>query len=443
MTVDVNVATRGLSAMPGSDSFYELVHLLRDPRKYFLDRFERHGYVWRSRILVPVVFLIGAEANKTIHVTRRSSFSYELGYGATHIRRIFEGSLMLLDGDAQQRARHILSPAVGKLALAESADKVTDIWQGAADDAAASGAGVDVYAMVERATFDVAANVLAGFHLGEETARFRHLFETLIDGVMAPIPLRVPMGRLDRALRARRKLIKLLEPRIAAARERAPEGLVGQLAHHRDEDGSPVSSDEIAAHVLLLVWAGYDTTASAGSWVMHQLARRPDWQDRLRSELSRIVGDRPLTTEDGRKLVEMSWFMREIERMFPSALFFPRVTTEPIHFNGYDIPKGKAVFYSPYLTHRDPALFDNPNAFEPERWDPERPGRKAKSSYLVGFGGGPRVCLGKAFALMQLSIMIASVVRRYRVEPDPKARVSIQGVPVHRPVGSIVTLRPL
>ena len=221
------------------------------------------------------MFLVGDEANKSVLVTRRTELSFGLGYAQTAVRRIFEGSIMLQDGDAHDRTRDILAPAVGKLAIRDCSAVIHRIWSRAADRAAAAGP-TDAYGLTERTTFEVAANVLTGLRLGEETEAFRPLFERLIGGIMAPVPVRFPFGRLDRALRARSELARLLRPRIESARAVAPRGLLGQLAHHRDTDGRWLPVEEITQHLLLLFWAGYDTTASAGSWVLHELAQRAD-----------------------------------------------------------------------------------------------------------------------------------------------------------------------
>jgi cytochrome P450 len=420
-----------LSGVPGSGSPLELVHLLRDARRFLLERFERHGRVFRTRLFYPVVFVVGDEANKAVLVTRRAELSFGMGYAQTAVRRIFEGSIMLQDGADHDRTREILAPAVGKLALRECRDAIDAIWAAASTRAAASGP-VDVYAITERTTFEVAANVLVGLALGEETQAFRPLFERLIGGIMAPVPVRVPFGRLDRALRARDALARLLRPRIEKARARSPAGLLGQLAHHRDEDGRLLPLDRIVEQLLLLFWAGYDTTASAGSWVLHELARRPDWQELLRAEVD-LESDAGTATR---------WFLQEVERMYPSALFFPRIAVADFAFDRFTIPRGTPVFYSPFLSHRDPVTWDNPHTFDPMRWSPEREHR-AVVAKLVGFGGGPRICLGKPFARQQLERMIRAVLTRYRVTPDPDCRPSVLSLPVHHPLHSRVVLARL
>ncbi|HEY8040337.1 MAG TPA: cytochrome P450 [Polyangiaceae bacterium] len=428
-----------LDAIPGSDSLLELGRLLRDAPRFLHERFERHGRIFRTRLIYPVVFLVGEQANKSILVTRRHEFSFGLGYAQTAVDRVFAGSIMLQDGEAHDRTRDVLSPAVGKLAIHESLRAVLGIWTAAARGAG-DGRDHDVYAFAQRTTFEVAANVLTGLALGRETEEFRPYFERLHDGIMAATKVRVPLGRLDRALRARRVLEERLGPRVVAARALPPAGLLGQLAHHRDAQGRPLPVDEIVRHLLLLFWAGYDTTASAASWALHELARRVDWQERLREEVRAMGDEHPL--DEARELPQTSAFLSEIERLYPSALFFPRIAVEDVAIEGRVVPRGTPTFYSPYLSHRDPATFESPNAFDPERWLPSRGARRAVPAKLVGFGGGPRVCLGKSFAKAQLRAMIYAVLRRHRVEPDPTCRPAILSLPVHHPRGSRVRFVP-
>jgi cytochrome P450 len=430
-----------LAALPGRTRPDELVHLLRDPTGFLHARFERHGRVWKTRFVVPAVFAIGDEANRTLLVTRRDEFPQGQGYARTPVRWVFEGSIMLQDGDDHARTRALLTPAVGRLAIHDSAARVAAIWARHVG-ALAPERGEDVYAVAERATFEVAATALAGLPLGGDVDRFRRLFEDVIGGMMVPIPLRVPFGRLDRSLRARAALVRLLAPHVLAARAAPPVGLVGQLAHHRDDAGQPLPVEEVVQHIVLLAWAGYDTTASQASWILHTLAQRPDWQARLRDELAALSGE-PAALESAARAPQLDAFLLEIERMYPSALFFPRVAVEDLELLDHRLPRGTLVFYSPYLTHRDPATFEHPNAFDPDRWLPARGERRVTPARLFGFGGGPRVCLGKAFAKLQLRLMVQALLARHHVEPDPQARPRIQGLPVHHPVGARIRVRPV
>lgn len=428
-------------ALPGNDDALELVRLIRAPTHFFHERFERYGRVYKSRLVTPCVFVSGEEACRTLLVTRRDEVSQGRGYAKLAVNMIFENSIMLQDGAMHARTRGMLGTAVSRLSIKDSADKVYAIWSGSLARAAQRDS-VDAYDLVQRTTFDASVNALSGLDLGPETEAYRPHFEQLIEGIMAPVNVRVPYSRLDKALDARERLVAMLEGPIEAARRNGSTGLLGQLTQHRDPDGTALSNAEIAHHLLLLAWAGYDTTASAGSWVLHVLAQRADWQERLRAELA-AAGDDVSTVDTDRRFAQLEWFLLEVERMYPSTLFHPRVALEDIEIHGHRIPKDTLIFYSPYMTHRDPAIFEHPNSFDPDRWDPARGDKRPSPAKLVGFGGGARVCLGKAFAKMQLKLMILALVRDYRLDPDPNTDPKVMGLPVHHPVDSGLLVRRL
>ena len=432
---------KAFAQIPGSGSFGELAYLAKDTTRFLQERFDDHGQVFKSRLIVPVVFLIGSDANKSIMVTRRKEFGFAGGYKNTNVNTLFANSMMVLDGAAHRRARGILSPSVGRLAIRECIDAAATIWQNAMAEAAES--TVDVYDLAERTSFGVASNVLNGLQMGPESDAFRPYFQRLIDGMIAPTQIRIPFGKLDKALKARVELCALLAPKVEEARKKPPYGLIGQLAHFEGEDGTSLSTDEIVEHLLLLFWAGYDTTASAVSWILQTLAERPQWQERLRTEINGVLGDDISSIEHNKALVETNWYIHEVERMYPSVLFFPRAANDDISYRDYTIPKDTPVFYSPYMSHRDPESFRNPNEFDPERWDTSRDDHQAKVADLVGFGGGPRTCLGKAFAVLQLKLMIYSVVSKYRLELEPNCEWKPMKIPVFHPVGSRIRIRRL
>jgi cytochrome P450 len=428
-----------LAHIPGSDSLFELPRMLSDPVRFLEERYARHGPLFRSRWVVPLVFAIGPEANKTVQVTQRASFSYEQGYRDTAIKRIFAGSLLMEDGPPHQHDRDILQPAMGRLALQDTFAAVAQIWARTAESLS-DGATFDAYELVRRATFEVSANALVHLGLDDVTA-FQPLFERLIDGAMGSVDWRIPFGRVDRGLRARDELIQRLIPLVDQARSREPRGMLGLLAHHREPDGAPLSNHRIAEHLLLLFWAGYDTTASTGSWMLYELSGALEWQERLAAEQrSHLDGDAP-SLDALEKLPEHGWTLKETERLRPAVLFFPRRTVATLELLGHALPVDTLIFYSGYLTHRMPELFAEPERFEPQRWDPARGKAAAPATALVGFGGGPRICLGKAFALMQLRVMLAALLRRFRIERDPDGHARAVPLPIYRMKGARLVAR--
>lgn len=440
---DVALRERRLKDIPGDDSLLELKHMLSNATAFMQQRYEKYGPVFRTRLMVGAVFMIGADANRAILFKRRDEFGFGKGYETTNVTRIFEGSIMMQDGEEHARTRAILNPAVGRLAVRESGGPVQAIWRQRLADAADLDA-VDAYEFARSSTFKVSANTLTGLELGQAADDFEPLMEQIIGGMMQSAPIRVPYSPLDRAMKAREAVIAMLIPRIEAARnDEEARGLVGQLAHYKDEHGQVLPAKEIAEHLIMLFWAGYDTTASASSWILHRLARRPDWQRRLRAELSQLDADDLGTLETGRSTPQTEWFLYEIERHTPSVIMFPRVPLQDIEFEGHIIPEGTLVFYSPYMSHRDPRTFKNPNCFDPDRWDPALGEKRARTSDLVGFGGGPRICLGKAFAKLQMKILLYELLTKYQVEVDDRTTHTVMSLPIHHPVNSSIRIRRL
>lgn len=429
-----------LEDIPGSLSHLELPQMLRQPVKYLHDRANAHGDIFKTRLVFPAVWALGAEAMKAIFVTERHKFSYEKGYGKLAFARVFENSIITMDGAPAQAARDILMPAVGRLGIRESTVKVQNIWSDATanlDDNESR----DIYDFVNNTTFQVSANALTGLELGAEIDEMFPLFSKMIDATIQSVPVPLPFSPLAQGIKARKELFERFRPRIARARQEEPTGMIGLLAHHRDADGNFLPVDEVINHALLLFWAGYDTTASAGSWCLHLLANFPEWQDRLRKEAEEVLGDRDFDLGAVAGLEQLSWFLREQERHNPSIIMFTRETLDEVELAGHLLPKGISVMYSPYMTHHLRSSFDRPNVFDPGRWDPALGEKAAKAGNLIGFGGGPRLCLGRNFALMQLRVMIITVLRNYNLEPDPRYQWTRQGLPMHRPVNSKVFFR--
>lgn len=432
-----------MDKIPGSDSPLELVDMLRKPIAYLHDHWENYGPVSRTRLIFPAVWVFGPDAMRTIFQTRRHSFSYEKGYGKLSFGVLFERSIILLDGDDAAKARDILMPAVGRLGIRESNQKVQEIWSAETQNLD-DNVSRDVYDFVHHTTFKVSANALTGLELGHELDEMFPLFEALIDGSIQSVPVPYPFGSLAKGIKARNELFARFRPRIESIRKTDDQtGMVGLLAHYKDENGEYLPVDEVIRHLLLLFWAGYDTTASAGSWCLHLLAHNPSWQEILRNEANEVLGDKDFDLNAVAGLEKLSWFLREQERHCPSIVMFTRETVEEVEVGGYTLPKGVSVMYSPYMTHHMETLFEQPNVFDPSRWDPARGEKTAKAANLIGFGGGPRLCLGRNFALMQLRVLITTILRDYAIEPDPRYNPTRMALPMHRPVDSRLYFRRL
>ena len=182
--------------------------------------------------------------------------------------------------------------------------------------------------------------------------------------------------------------------------------------------------------------AGHDTTSASLAWFWYLLARHPEAERRVLAEVDAVLGDRPATYEDVPRLRYTEMTVRESMRLYPAAGFlFTREAVEDVEVGGYTLPRGSWLVISPYVLHRDPDLFTDPEAFDPERFAPGRVDEIPSYAYLP-FGGGPRICIGNSLATMEIVLVAATVLQKYRVllAPD-QAEVEPEVEVVFRPRG--------
>jgi cytochrome P450 len=192
------------------------------------------------------------------------------------------------------------------------------------------------------------------------------------------------------------------------------DDLLTMLMDARDEDGSAMDLRQIRDEGVTIFLAGHETTAIALSWTFHLIARHPDVERKLVEEIDAVLGDRLPTVADLPRLGYAANVISESMRLYPPAYAFGREALEDCEIGGYHVPAGTTIFLSPWVAHRDPRWFEEPQAFRPERWENEFARSLPRFAYLP-FGGGPRVCIGNSFALMEATLILASVLRRVRV----------------------------
>jgi cytochrome P450 len=167
-----------------------------------------------------------------------------------------------------------------------------------------------------------------------------------------------------------------------------------------------------------LMLAGHETTALVLFYTLTLLAKSPEAERRLASELRAVLGDRPPTAADVPNLRYTEWVIREAMRLYPPAWGIAREALADCEIGGYRVPKGTQIFMIPWLVHRDARWFDDPAAFRPERWDHDLIKNLPRFAYFP-FGDGPRICIGNHFAMMEAVLVLATIARKYRLTIEP------------------------
>ena len=251
--------------------------------------------------------------------------------------------------------------------------------------------------------------------------RFNRAKRTLDDVVFRLISERRESARADRRLRER-------PPRHADGRDRG--GRRGQrhgrpAAPRRDHHDDPRRPRDDREPL---------------SWTFHLLSKHPDVERRVRDEAQRVLGDREPVLEDMKALEYTRMVLEEALRLYPPAWVFERQAVTADVLGGHPIEPGAIVGLCPYVLHRHPDHWENPEGFDPERFRPERAEKRARYAYLP-FGGGPRTCVGNHFAMMEAQILLSMIVREHRLELEPSHPVVLDPVITLRPKHGIKVRR--
>ena len=191
----------------------------------------------------------------------------------------------------------------------------------------------------------------------------------------------------------------------------------------RDEDtGETMSDRQLRDEVMTIFLAGHETTALALGWVWYLLSKHPAEAQRLRNELAHVLDGQPPSFEDLPHLTYTTKVIKESMRLYPPAWITSRCAIGPDRIAGYNIPPRTIIFASPYVTHRLPRLWENPEQFNPERFSAEQSKGLAPFAYFP-FGGGPRQCIGNTFAMMEMTFVIATLAQRYQLNVLPGPQV--------------------
>ncbi|TWP49333.1 cytochrome P450 [Lentzea tibetensis] len=198
--------------------------------------------------------------------------------------------------------------------------------------------------------------------------------------------------------------------------------LLSMLLLAQDEDsGAGMTDQQTYDEVLTLLTAGIETTALALAWIFHEIARNPDVEQRLHTEIDEVLGDRPVTFADVSRLTYTGQVVNEVLRMYPVWFVMRRTLTE-VDLGGVVLPAGAEVIVSPHAVHFDPRSFNDPERFDPDRWSPDRAEQLPKGAFIP-FGAGNRQCLGNLFAQTEIAMTVATVAARWRLVPVQPVRV--------------------
>jgi enediyne biosynthesis protein E7 len=351
--------------------------------------------------------------------------------------------LLTSNGETWARQRHLCAPSFRRAAVEEfdslmtaAAADLADRWGRAAD--------VQQKIRVDHDLTSLTLRIVVAALLGSDQADLGQGFGRAVDAINRFIGHYDGMAPMTGDMAARRDAYVAAERflRGAVALLIAARRLSGPAGHHDDllaamMDSGGLSDRELHDQVLTMVMAGHETTAKALTWTLHVLAGQPQIAGAVRDELRLVLGGRVPSAADLPALGLTRRVVDEVVRLYPPVWLISRRATRDTELGGYPVPGGTLVCISPWTLHRNPAYWPDPERFDPDRFLADAAAIRPSHAYLP-FGGGPRVCIGRAFALTEAALVLATILPRLSLERIPEVPVEPEALVTLRPRNGLV-----
>ncbi len=429
---------------PGGNTLTRTLKIARDPLPILLGAYEEFGPIFTLRLLhTQVVFMLGPEANHYVTVSHPENFHWRESSFGDLIPLLGDG-LLTIDDAYHDHARATMMPAFHRQQVAASLEAMIE-EAGPAVDRLRDGEIVDVYEWMRGLAMRIAMRALLGLdpdEAGKGAAAAEH-FERALEFYGIDFALRFlrgPGSPWRKMLASRQVLDRIVFDEIAQ-RRRHPDSermdVLSLLLGVRDESGEGFADKEVRDQLMTLMFAGHDTSTSTLTFMMYELARRPDVIEKLQEEQDRVLGgEAPDIDKLEREMPYLDMVLDEVLRLYPPAWIGPRRAVREFEFDGHTVPDGAYLNYCSWASHRIPEFFPDPEAFRPERFAPDRKAALPRGAY-VPFGGGRRICIGKRFGQIEVKLVATMLLQRLRLDLLPGRTMTVRQMPTLSPKGGL------
>jgi cytochrome P450 len=427
----VNTILRSLPSTGAVSGILEAVGFFRDPN-FASRRFETYGDVFETTLIGQrLVFVRGDEAIEDLF---QQSDAVQ-GWWPSSVRTLLGSrSLANRNGPAHKARRRVVGQLFAAAALRRYSPQIIAMVNNLADEVASTKSPIALADRMRRFAFSVIATTVLGLDGSDRDALFVD-FEIWTKALFS-LPVAIPGSPFAKALQARARLLSKLQQVLADADGR--RGGLDLLAGGLDEAGLPLSDEDLVEQLLLLLFAGYETTASSLSCLMRKLLLQPELLLWLQEELNGLVwppSDDPANSYDPGKAPRLQAVVNEVMRMTPPVGGFFRITTRPIALAGVEIPEGRVIQVALASSNRH-------GAGDLEKFRPQRHLDGSLQKSLLPFGGGERVCLGKALAELEIRLMTVGLLKQVSFSLCSDQDLDLQLIPSPSPKdGLLVSAR--
>ncbi|MFD4137676.1 cytochrome P450 [Streptomyces sp. NPDC058572] len=432
----------GPAGLPLLGSMFDLK---RDSLGTFLNAQREHGDVVRITAGPPglraeLYAVFSAEGAQQILATEAANFRKDNAF-YEEVRESFGNGLLTSQDEDYLRQRRLVQPLFTRRRVDGYAEAITSetatttaAWRRAPDST------VDVVSEMTGLTLRAVARILFGTDVESAVDVVERCFPVIGEYALqrgyspANLPRSWPTPANRKAAAATEELYAvcddIIAKRRAAGDSATGEDLLTLLAQAGSEQDGSFEASEIREQVLIFLLAGHETTATSLAFALHLLARHPEHQQQARAEAVRVLAGRTPEAADLDALPYLTKVLKESMRLYPAGPVIGRRAVADTEIGEFTVPAGADVIVAPWVTHRHPRYWDDPERFDPERFTPER--EKARPRYAwFPFGGGPRACIGQHFSMLESVLALAMILREYE----------LSAVDEQVPVGAGITLR--
>lgn len=425
-------------ALPPGPAFHGRLSYLSQQAGFLFDsfgvvagRFARYGDLYHVKSDGPGLFVVRHPDHlRDVLVTHASKYT-KTHSAFRQLATVLGDGLLNSDGDAWRRQRRLVQPAFSKqrlesyaVAMADEARRAVDGWR--------DGETREVSRDMMELTLRVVNRTLFGHDVSGDVGDVSDAMRTFQSVLSRPdlLPAWMPSpwrARTERAVATLDRIIYgMIDRRRADGPPSGPVDLLQMLVTAKDDegDGGGLSRQEMRDQLVTLFLAGHETTSHALTWTLYLLSQNPSAESALHAELDAVLQGRAPTVADLDALPWTEQVIKESMRLYPPVYMVARQAAEDTVIGEYRIPRGSEVVLWIYHTHRDPRWFPDHASFRPERFAPEEEAKLPRLAW-VPFGAGPRACVGKAFAMIEAKLLLATIAQRFRLELAPNHPVEV------------------
>lgn len=439
MTTDVQEQTHFPPGPPTDIIGGHLLSLRRDPLSFFTENMREYGGLVHLKFRKYDAYQVNnPELIHQVLTTQNKIWHKSVVYKNTLADYLGDG-LLISDGDFWRRQRRLMQPAFHTKRISayaqtmvENTNHMLETWQ--------IGSTRDIAHDMMELTLWIVGKTLFDVDFRQDQNAIAEALDNLLRDVstesrqMVRLPDWIPTPLKHRKQHTVDLLDHVVMPLIEERREHPHDtgDLLSMLIMAEDEDGTQMSNQHVRDEALTLVLAGHETTANALTWTLYLLSEHPDIEAKLQAEVDSVLGKRTPSLDDLKHLVYTEMVLKESMRLYPPAWSFSRQTIADTQLGEYPIKAKRMALVIPYAVHRNETYFPDPERFDPERFNADNEHAIDKYTYLP-FGGGPRICIGNAFAMMEAKLILAGIVQRFQLRLTSGHKV------VPEP---LITLRP-